>query len=193
MSGLGSGRRVSTGWAGLSVLVCGAAWNCAKVSPPPRREATALAPPAEAAPAPAIVTSATRPAAIESGVAANARVAAKHNDFTVYWGELRSALLGGDAEAVARLARFPFAVRGEADDDPVRHVERPAFPAILRQLLARDVGLSPEPEPLSQYLKRMNAAPPGAVSGTTARVASLQFALGPDGWRLVGAYLEDSE
>ena len=94
---------------------------------------------------------------------------------------------------MARLARFPFAVRGEADDDPVRHVERPAFPAILRQLLARDVGLSPEPEPLSQYLTRMSTAPSGAVSGTTARVASLQFALGPDGWRLVGAYLEDSE
>lgn len=193
MSGLGSGHRVGTGWAGLSVLVCGAAWNCAKGSPPPRREITALAPPAEAAPAPAIATSATRPATPDPGAAANAPPKAKQNDFGVYWGELRSALLSGDAEAAARLATFPFAVRGEADDDPVRHVERPAFPATLRQLLARDVGLSPEPEPLSQYLKRMNAAPPGAVSGTTARVASLQFALGSDGWRLVGAYLEGSE
>ena len=79
------------------------------------------------------------------------------------------------------------------DDDPVRHVERPAFPTTLRQLLAQDVGLSPDPEPLSQYLKRLSTVPPSAVSGTTARVASLQFALGSEGWRLVGAYLGDSE
>ena len=124
---------------------------------------------------------------------ATAQATVKHADFAVYWRELRTALLSGSAEAVAPLASFPLTLRGEMDDDPVRHIERSAFPTTLRQLLAQDVGLSPDPEPLSQYVKRMSTVPPSAVSGTTARVANLQFALGSEGWRLVGAYLGDRE
>jgi hypothetical protein len=152
-----------------------------------------MAAPAEPANTSATAKVATPPATVQPAATATARATVKHTDFAVYWRELRTALLSGSAEAVAPLAAFPFTVRGEMDDDPVRHVERPAFPAILRQLLAQDVGLSPAPEPLSQYVKRMNTVPPSAVSGTTARVASMQFALGSDGWRLVGAYLGDSE
>jgi hypothetical protein len=49
---------------------------------------------------------------------------------------------------VANLAAFPFTVRGEMDDDPIRQIERAAFAPILRQWLAQAVGLSPDPEPL---------------------------------------------
>jgi hypothetical protein len=125
--------------------------------------------------------------------AENALATANQTDFNSYWRELRPALLAANAESVARLTKFPFTVRGELDDDPVRAIERPAFPAILRRLLAQDVGLSPEPEPLSRYLKRIETVPPSAVTGTAARVASMQFALGSDGWRFVGAYLGESE
>ncbi|HVZ36200.1 MAG TPA: hypothetical protein VG963_27420 [Polyangiaceae bacterium] len=91
------------------------------------------------------------------------------------------------------MTKFPFTVHGETDSDPVRHIDRAAFPAILRRLLAQDVGLSPQPEPLSQYLARMPKPPPNALQGQTARVAIMEFELGAEGWRFVGAYLGDSE
>lgn len=191
MSGLGSGRGPSS-WAGLSLLVSSITWGCAK-EPTPGRETTAVLAPAKPQTAPATAKPAAPPATVEPVSAATARAAVKHTDFASYWQEMRAALLSGSAEAVAPLAAFPFTVRGEMDDDPVRHVERAAFPTILRQLLAQDVGLSPEPEPLSKYLNRMTTVPPGAVSGATARVASMQFALRSDGWRFVGAYLGDAE
>jgi len=118
---------------------------------------------------------------------------AKQVDFSAYWRDLRAALLSADSESASRLAEFPFAVRGEMDDDPVRQIERAGFADILRKLLAQDVGLSAEPEPLSRYLQRFPSPPADAVTGTTARIASMQFALRPEGWRMVGAYLAESE
>lgn len=112
-------------------------------------------------------------------------------DFPSYWRELRGALLRSDVEGVARLTDFPLAVRGEMDDDPVRRIERAQLEGVLQRLLAEDVGLSPDPEPLSQYLERVREPPAHARSGSTARIASLEFALGPKGWRLVKAYLPE--
>jgi hypothetical protein len=198
MIGFGRGRRSSrTSWGGIGLVVFTSVFSCEKASSSP--ETTTIAPgrlpTAETQPAKATPTVAPNPPSGSVGVrpAENAPVTANQTDFNSYWRELRPALLAANAEAVARLTKFPFTVRGELDDDPVRAIERPAFPAILQQLLAQDVGLSPEPEPLSRYLKRVETVPPSAVTGTAARIASMQFALGSDGWRFVGAYLGESE
>jgi hypothetical protein len=79
------------------------------------------------------------------------------------------------------------------DDDPVRQVDRLAFAVVVRRLLAQDVGLAPQPETLAHYLERSPSPPANAVVGKTARVASMQFVLSPEGWQFVAAYLADSE
>lgn len=198
MIGLGRGQRDGrTSWARVGLLLVGTACGCDKASPPPP-DTTTNGPsrPPNAESHPVKTTSSATPDPPSGNLvirpAESALATANQTDFNSYWRELRPALLAANAESVARLTKFPFTVRGELDDDPVRAIERPAFPDILRQLLAQDVGLSPEPEPLSRYLKRVGAVPPNAVAGTSARVASMQFALGADGWRFVGAYLGDS-
>jgi hypothetical protein len=119
--------------------------------------------------------------------------AAAQSDFSAYWRDLRAALLSDSPESVSRLARFPFTVRGEMDDDPVQQVDRAAFAAVVRRLLAQDVGLAPQPEPLSHYLARTPSPPANAIAGKTARVANMQFAWSPEGWQFVGAYLAANE
>jgi hypothetical protein len=193
----GRGRRDGrTGWAALGLVVVATVCGCDKASPQPSETTIGpgRSPTAESQPAKSIppVTLNPPPGSLVVRPAENALAKADHTDFDSYWRELRPALLAANAESVARLTKFPFTVRGELDDDPVRTIDRPAFPGILRQLLAQDVGLSPEPEPLSRYLKRLDTVPPSAVAGTSARVASMQFTLGSDGWRFVGAYLAES-
>jgi hypothetical protein len=197
MIGFGRERHYRrTNWADLGLSVFITVCSCDKVSPlPPDTTVEPGGPTAESRSAEAIarVTPNSPSKSVGARPPENALATANQTDFISYWRELRPALLAANAEAVARLTNFPFTVRGELDDDPVRTIERPAFPAILRQLLAQDVGLSPEPEPLSRYLKRVDTVPPSAVAGKVARVASMQFALGSDGWRFVGAYLGESE
>lgn len=186
-------------WAGIAPVFLTTVCSCDKALPSsaetpavrPGRSPTTESPPERRAPPPVKPNPPSAGAVVRP--TENALATAKQTDFSSYWRELRTALLAADAESVARLTKFPFTVKGELDDDPVQAIERPAFPAMLRQLLAQDVGLSPDPEPLSHYLKRVDTVPPDAVAGTTARVASMQFALGPDGWRFVGAYLGESE
>jgi hypothetical protein len=175
--------------------------SCAK-TPPSAGESSRVT----AAGSPAKQSAATQPAAVTpSGVtptSASSALAgsttASHpavgqTDFVAYWHELRRALSSANSEAVAQLAEFPFTVRGEMDSDPVQRIERGAFPDVLRRLLAQDVGLSPKPESLSQYLARTPDPPANALQGRTARVATMEFELLPGGWRFVGAYLGDSE
>lgn len=198
MIGFGRGRRNGrTGWGGIGLVLFTTVCGCEKASSSSVTTTIAAGglPTTDKQPAEAPPTVAPNPQSGTLGVrpAEHALATANQTDFNSYWRELRPALLAANAESVARLTEFPFTVRGELDDDPVRSIERPAFPGILRQLLAQDVGLSPEPEPLSRYLKRTETVPPSAVTGTAARVASMQFALGSDGWRFVGAYLGESE
>ena len=188
-----------------------AALSCAKSAPPAAKEST-VAPSVSApsVPAPSVsapsVSAAPPPTTSPRDVAAAAQATpsagaagvapttgTRQVDFSVYWRELRAALLSADPESASRWAEFPFTVRGEMDDDPVRQIERAGFADIVRRLLAQDVGLSAEPEPLSRYLQRFPSPPADAVTGTTARVASMEFDLRPEGWRFVGAYLGDSE
>jgi hypothetical protein len=186
-----------TGWAAFGLVLFTTVCSCDKAAPPPPETTTigpSRPPTTESQPAKSIppVTSNPPSGSVVVRPAENALATANQTDFNSFWRELRPALLAANAESVARLTKFPFTVRGELDDDPVRAIERPAFPG-LRQLLAQDVGLSPEPESLSRYLKRVDTVPPRAIAGTVARVASMQFVLGSDGWRFVGAYPGESE
>lgn len=114
-----------------------------------------------------------------------------YTEFAEFWRHFRGGLLKPDIAALARLTSFPVATRGQSDRDPGGTVDRTQFSQLIRRLLAQDVGESNKQEPLSDYLKRTEAAPPTAVTGPTARVTHLQFALTESGWRFVGAYLSD--
>jgi hypothetical protein len=138
-----------------------------------------------AAPDPAPAAAARRPAP------APAEPEPVYTDFAEFWRHFRNGLLKPDFTGLARLTTFPVTTRGQSDRDPVGSVDRTQFSQLIRRLLAQDVGESSKQEPLSDYLKRTQAAPPNAVTGPTARVTHLQFALAANGWRFVGASLSD--
>lgn len=113
-------------------------------------------------------------------------------DFADFWRHFREGLLKPDIPALARLTSFPVTTRGQSDSAPEGSIERALFSQLIRRLLAQDVGESEKQEPLLEYLKRNEKAPPSAVTGPSARVTHLQFALDPkSGWRFVGAFLTD--
>jgi hypothetical protein len=114
-----------------------------------------------------------------------------YTDFSDFWRHFRNGLLKPDVAGLARLTTFPVSTRGRSDNDPEGSVDRTQFSQLIRRLLAQDVGESEKPETLAEYLKRNEKAPANAVTGPTARVTHLQFALDASGWRFVGAYLSD--
>jgi hypothetical protein len=114
-----------------------------------------------------------------------------YTDFAEFWGHFRNGLLKPDFAALARLTSFPVTTRGPSDRAPGGTVDRTQFSQLIRLLLAQDIGESNKEEPLSDYLKRVQTPPPNAVTGPSARVTHLQFALTEKGWRFVGAYLAD--
>jgi hypothetical protein len=125
------------------------------------------------------------PAATEKG-------APVYMDFADFWRHFREGLLKPDIPALARLTSFPVTTRGQSDSAPEGSIERALFSQLIRRLLAQDVGESEKQEPLLEYLKRNEKAPPSAVAGPSARVTHLQFALDPkSGWRFVGAFLAE--
>jgi hypothetical protein len=159
-----------------------------ELQPPPEPEPSSAAdsdPDPTALPDRAPATAARRPAP------AAAEPEPVYTDFAEFWRHFRSGLLKPDFAALARLTSFPVTTRGESDRDPGGTVDRTQFSQLIRRLLAQDVGQSNKEEPLLDYLKRTQTAPPTAVTGPTARVSHLQFALAENGWRLVGAYLSD--
>jgi hypothetical protein len=172
-------------------------------TPPPEAPAEAAAPEPEPPPAPEPGPAANPdpdPTALpDRAPAAAARRPAPaaaepepvYTDFAEFWRHFRDGLLKPDFAALARLTSFPVTTRGETDRDPGGTVDRTQFTQLIRRLLAQDVGESNKEEPLSDYLKRTQTAPPTAVTGPTARVTHLQFARAENGWRFVGAYLSD--
>ncbi|MBP0494260.1 hypothetical protein [Roseomonas indoligenes] len=122
-----------------------------------------------------------------------ARPAAAQRDsrasFAAYWHDFRAAVLAGDMGAVTRMSRLPLESRGELDDEPVRRLTAATLPSAFRRLLrtVEDVRtnrtvlevIRDTPEPT---LDPRNSAP------DQARVSSLAFARGRDGWRLVTIY-----
>jgi hypothetical protein len=111
-------------------------------------------------------------------------------NFEEFWKPFRAALLASDADAVAKVTRFPF--RALSDSDPERAVERAEFPRLVRRLMAQDTGLQDGHESHLEFAKRLHRIPASFLQGPTARVGDLQFAfLDPDGWRFDSAWVND--
>jgi hypothetical protein len=111
-------------------------------------------------------------------------------NFEEFWKPFRAALLASDADAVAKVTRFPF--RALSDSDPERAVERAEFPRLVRRLMAQDTGLQEGHESHLELAKRLHRIPPSFLQGPTARVGDLQFAFfDPDGWRFDSAWVND--
>jgi len=113
------------------------------------------------------------------------------NDFEPFWQQFRTAFLSSDLEALARMTKFPVRALGETQGEPEKSLGRVEFPRLVRRLLTQDAGKTPTPESHAQYLRHLDHLPPDAVQGPTARVGDLRFALEPEGWRFVSAYLSD--
>jgi hypothetical protein len=156
----------------VSLLAACLALGCANANAAPSAEALTLAP------------GAAEPAAADPAQPV-------YTDFADFWAHFRTGLLEPNVAALARLTTFPVSTRGRSDNDPEGSVGRAQFSQLIRRLLAQDVGESEKTETLSDYLKRNEKAPANAVTGPTARVTHLQFALDTSGWRFVGAYLSD--
>ncbi|MCR0985064.1 hypothetical protein [Roseomonas populi] len=106
-----------------------------------------------------------------------------------FWRGFRAAVRAGDMAAVTRMSRLPLESRGELDDEPMRRLTAATLPAAFRRLLrtVEDVRnnrtvldvIRDTPEPV---LDPRNVAP------GQARIGSLEFARGQEGWRLVTIY-----
>jgi hypothetical protein len=90
------------------------------------------------------------------------------------------------------MTRFPLDVRGELDADAVTRMERPAFDAALRRMLAQDSGVRAARESVATFLKRYSqpAATDIAPDGASARVGDFEFEHLDTEWRLVRIYLQ---
>jgi len=105
--------------------------------------------------------------------------------FRAFWQAFRAAALADDMVAITRMSRLPVESRGELDDEPMLRLTAATLPAAFRRLL-RTVE---EPETRRRVLDTIHDMPEPRVPGDElragqARVGSLVFRLGRNGWRL---------
>ena len=115
--------------------------------------------------------------------------AAGNSSFATFWREFRLAALAEDGPRVEAFTLFPFAVKGPLDSGGQRSYDRAGFRRLLPRLLTQDSGLTEAGESMKRLLARTANVPPH--EGDTARFGTFLFRRSNDGWRLVGAYLDD--
>ena len=110
-----------------------------------------------------------------------------------YWSTFRQAVLNDDVSSVIAVTEFPFILRGQLDDSPVRHLSRDEFTGEFPRMLASDPGMSPDPTSMKDYIARTSKLPTSFcnATGNQVRVGDWVFNLTPNGWRLVEAYLDE--
>jgi len=174
--------------------------GCSKDAPSSAAPAAAPADPAKTAPGgqrPPSTAPVTAPAAVteppsgEQPSGAQPSATPSSNDFELFWQQFRTAFLASDLEALARMTKFPVRGLGETQGEPEKSLGRVEFPRLMRRLQTQDAGKTPTRESHAQYLRHLDRLPPDAVQGSTARIGDLKFALEPEGWRFVSAYLSD--
>jgi hypothetical protein len=138
---------------------------------------------------------ATAPAVLAGGLAVLlvvclpfAAAAAGQSDFARFWASFRAAALADDRDAIVAMSRFPFAVKGQLDDEPAELVDAAEFRRRLPDLLLQDVGISPQPQPMLEYIERTEH--PAQAGAEAVQVGQFEFVLQPDGWRFAGAYVD---
>lgn len=112
-------------------------------------------------------------------------------DFGAFWADFRQAVVRRDRGSIVAMTRFPFRTRGEMDESPEKACDRAGFERILDSLLSQDAGLSREPEPMSDYVRRLERAPAGAVQGDLARVGPFEFQRIDGRWLWVKSYVSE--
>jgi hypothetical protein len=112
------------------------------------------------------------------------------HDFAHFWTDFRGAVLSGDRDAVVAMSRLPLEVRGTLDDEPPRLLDAAALHEALPDLLRQDAGLAASPRPMFQLVEGTPQPALPAPEAAGARVGTFEFALGPDGWRLIRAYVD---
>jgi hypothetical protein len=115
--------------------------------------------------------------------------------FESFWQVFRSAVERDDRKKLADLTKFPLEVRGESDDDPVRHFKRPTFLKKLDALLASDPGLLMDGrETQKEHILRTTKLNDRQYSGdTNARVGNFEFEQVKGRWWMTRAYLSNEE
>jgi hypothetical protein len=113
--------------------------------------------------------------------------------FAPFWSSFRQAVSANDTRALASFTRFPLAVHGQTDSEPVRRVDDARFRAAIAGWLEQDTGMSRQPEPMRALILRTDpaaAARSRGASDRAVRVGSFFFERGPAGWRLTRIYEE---
>ncbi len=113
---------------------------------------------------------------------------AADQSFVDFWQDFRRAALEIDVARVLSMTQLPFVTQGALDSDPSTKHDAESFRSIFPKLLQQDVGLSAQPEPMIEYLRRSTAP---SVEGEEASVGQFRFERIKGRWRLVSAYLEE--
>ena len=110
-------------------------------------------------------------------------------EFRAFWQTFRAAALTGEMTAIARMSRLPVESRGELDDEPVLRLTAATLPAAFRRLL-RTVEEVETGRTMLEVIRDTPEPRPDAASlrANQARVGSLEFLRGRDGWRLATLY-----
>lgn len=113
--------------------------------------------------------------------------------FKKFWSEFREAVLAGDTDKIASMARFPFMTRGILDSDPIKTHDRISFLSIIDHLLDQDPGLSREPETMRSLIERTKIVTSKHLGngGKTARVGVFVFQKIERNWQFTQAYIEE--
>jgi len=110
------------------------------------------------------------------------------------WASFRTAALAGDAQAMARMTRFPLELAGELDDTPLRRTGADGFPAMIRRVLDADSGLGMRETVTNRELVRRNPTlvpdqRNPIVAGDEAMLGPFVFRRSSNGWKLSRVYI----
>jgi hypothetical protein len=110
-----------------------------------------------------------------------------------FWRTFRAKALTKNPSSLLKYVRFPFEVRGNLDSSGKKEISEKGFVSSYALLLSTDPGMSPEPTTMEALIKKTVKVPKTACdeAGTGFRIGTWTFNLTSEGWRFVGAFVED--
>lgn len=120
--------------------------------------------------------------------------AANAVDFQRFWERFRQAVMNNDAAAIEAMVAFPFRIKGELDDDPVKTIDKPAFSRFFRASLRERAYMRHFNGSTLDFLRANPVFPKIELDGDGAqRIGNLLFQQRSDGWRLTMIYRSEDD
>jgi len=109
--------------------------------------------------------------------------------FPVFWKKFRSASLNNDMDAILKMTRFPFVVKGDLDMNGVVSLNKIKFKNQFNKFLNQDIRENLTPESMRSYIKKNKQVSPIIEDGQTT-LGLFSFELINGTWLFVRAYVE---